>query len=155
MERIGFVGAGHMGGAMLRGLAAAEPRPALRVFDAAPGRAAALASELGAETADSPADLAAGCDAVVLAVRPGDLPGVLAALGDTAPLFLSIAAGRRLAWLEGRLPAGARTSAFPSASARRPTPAARARRRPIWRSPGASCPRSETRCPCRKKTSTR
>lgn len=105
---VGFVGAGHMGGAMLRGLAAAAFRPALRVFDAAPGRAAALAAELGAVAADSPADLAAGCDAVVLAVRPGDLPDVLAAFGDAAPLFLSIAAGRRLAWLEERLPAGAR-----------------------------------------------
>ena len=34
---IGFIGAGHMGGAMLRGLAAADFRPALQVFDAAPG----------------------------------------------------------------------------------------------------------------------
>ena len=29
---VGFLGAGHMGGAMLRGLAAADFRPALRVF---------------------------------------------------------------------------------------------------------------------------
>ncbi len=111
MPTIGFIGAGHMGGAMLRGLAAADFRPALRVFDAAPGRAEALAAELGATAASSPADLAAGCDAVVLAVRPGDLPAVLAdlaAAGSTAPLFLSIAAGRRLAWLEERLPSGAR-----------------------------------------------
>lgn len=105
---IGFVGAGHMGGAMLRGLAAAPFRPALRVFDADPARTAALAAETGAEAAASPAALAAGCDAVVLAVRPGDLPGVLAALGTAEPLFLSIAAGRRVAWLEARLPADAR-----------------------------------------------
>ena len=110
VPRIGFVGAGHMGGAMLRGLAAAAFRPALRVFDADPARTAALAAETGAEAAASPAALAAGCDAVVLAVRPGDLPGVLAALAPAAdgPLVLSIAAGRRLAWLEERLPAGAR-----------------------------------------------
>ena len=44
--RIGFIGAGHMGGAMLRGLAASSPRPALQVFDAAPGRAEALAAEI-------------------------------------------------------------------------------------------------------------
>ncbi|MBQ6104138.1 MAG: NAD(P)-binding domain-containing protein, partial [Kiritimatiellae bacterium] len=44
---IGFLGAGHMGGAMLRGLAAADFKPALRVFDAAPGRSEALAAELG------------------------------------------------------------------------------------------------------------
>ena len=105
---IGFVGAGHMGGAMLRGLAAADFKPALRVFDADPARTAALAAQLGATAAASPADLAAGCDAVVLAVRPADLPGVLADLRDPAPLFLSIAAGRRIAWIEERLPAGAR-----------------------------------------------
>ena len=105
---IGFLGAGHMGGAMLRGLAAAPFRPALRVFDAAPGRAEALAAELGAVAAASPADLASGCDAGVLAVGPGDLPALLAALKDTAPLFLSIAAGRTTAWIEERLPAGAR-----------------------------------------------
>lgn len=105
---IGFLGAGHMGGAMLRGLAAADFRPALRVFDAAPGRSEALAAELGAVAASSPADLAAGCDAVVLAVRPGDLPALLAELKDAAPLYLSIAAGRRIAWIEERLPAGAR-----------------------------------------------
>ena len=126
---VGFLGAGHMGGAMLRGLAAASPRPALRVFDAAPGRAEALAAEIGAEAAASPAALAAACDVVVLAVRPGDLPSLLNSLADifdppttrppdhqttrppdhpTAPLFLSIAAGRTTAWLEERLPAGAR-----------------------------------------------
>ena len=43
---IGFIGAGHMGGAMLRGLAAADFKPALRVFDADPARTAALAAEL-------------------------------------------------------------------------------------------------------------
>ena len=74
---VGFLGAGHMGGAMLRGLAAADFRPALRVFDAAPGRAEAIAAELGAVAAASPADLAAECDAVILAVRPGDLPALL------------------------------------------------------------------------------
>ena len=110
---VGFLGAGHMGGAMLRGLAAASPRPALLVFDAAPGRAEALAAEIGAEAAASPAALAAACDVVVLAVRPGDLPSLLNSLADlsdhpTAPLFLSIAAGRTTAWLEERLPAGAR-----------------------------------------------
>jgi pyrroline-5-carboxylate reductase len=108
---VGFLGAGHMGGAMLRGLAAASPRTALRVFDAAPGRAEALAAETGAVAAASPADLAAGCDAVVLAVRPGDLPALLESLGAVppeGPLFLSIAAGRTTAWIEARLPAGSR-----------------------------------------------
>ena len=106
--RIGFIGAGHMGGAMLRGLAASSPRPALQVFDAAPGRAEALAAEIGGTAAASPAALADGCDVVVLAVRPADLPAVLEQLRPTAPLFLSIAAGRTTAWIEARLPAGAR-----------------------------------------------
>jgi len=107
---IGFLGAGHMGGAMLRGLAASPSAPSLRLFDAAPGRAEALAAEIGATADASPEALAAASDVVVLAVRPGDLPGLLPKLASagTRPLFLSIAAGRTTAWLEERLPAGAR-----------------------------------------------
>lgn len=112
---VGFFGAGHMGGAMLRGLAASPAAPALRIFDAAPGRAEALAAQLGpcASASSSPADLAASSDAVVFAVRPADLPELLGTLRDTlpagiSPLWISIAAGRTTSWLEERLPQGAR-----------------------------------------------
>lgn len=109
---ISIAGAGHMGGAILRGLASSPERPALRVFDADPARAAALAAETGAEASPGAAECAAGADAVVAAVRPADMPALLAALSPAVspegPLVLSIAAGRTTAWIEGLLPAGAR-----------------------------------------------
>ena len=109
---IGIAGAGHMGGAILRGLAASPQKPALRVFDSDAARASALAAETGADPAPDAAACAAGCDAVVCAVRPGDMPGLLAALAPAAtpggPLVLSIAAGRTTAWIESLLGPGAR-----------------------------------------------
>ena len=109
---IGIAGAGHMGGAILRGLATCPQKPALRVFDSDAARAAALAAETGACAAPDAAACAAGCDAVVCAVRPADMPALLAALVPAAtpdgPLVLSIAAGRTTAWIESLLPPGAR-----------------------------------------------
>lgn len=111
---VGFIGAGHMGGAMLRGLAASPLSPRLLVFDAAPGRAAQLAASIGpaAAAADSASALVSGSDVVVLAVRPADLPMLLDELRTARPasshLFLSIAAGRTTSWLEERLPPASR-----------------------------------------------
>lgn len=101
-----------MGGAILRGLAAAQEKPLLRVFDADPARLAAIAAETGARAAESAAECASGADAVVAAVRPADMETLLSSIAPAAtpdgPLVLSIAAGRTTAWIEERLPAGAR-----------------------------------------------
>lgn len=108
---ISLIGVGHMGGAILKALInrnLAAPQDVL-IADAAPGRAEQLQAELGVRVA-APAEMTAASDVIILAVRPGDLAGVLSTLPRDAvqkPLFLSIAAGRRLAWLEGLLP-GAR-----------------------------------------------
>ena len=109
---IAIAGAGHMGGAILRGLASSPLAPSLKVFDADQTRAAAIAAETGAEVAPGAAECAAGCAAVVCAVRPADMPALLSALAPAAapdgPLVLSIAAGRTTPWIESLLPPGAR-----------------------------------------------
>ena len=110
--RYAFLGAGQMGGAILdgvlrSGLAAPD---AVTVCDARPARAEELRATRGVRTAATPDEAVAGADVVVLAVKPQDLGPLLDGLDRAAlarPTFLSIAAGKPLAWLEARLP-GAR-----------------------------------------------
>jgi pyrroline-5-carboxylate reductase len=104
--RLGCIGAGSMGGALLRGLLAAERvKPAELVFyDPDPGRRQVLA-KLGVEAALNNAEVMHS-PVVVLAVKPQILRGVLEEIRDHArprQLVISIAAGVPLAVLEGIL----------------------------------------------------
>ena len=70
-ERIGFVGIGTMGTPMARCVAAKGAT--LVLYDADTARAAQVAGELGASTADSPALLGRGCDVVVTMLPTGQI----------------------------------------------------------------------------------
>ncbi len=112
--RIGVLGVGNMGGAIVRGVVAADlvPREALAIADVDAEKVDALHHECGvAVAADLPA-LAAAADLLVLAVKP---QGVRAALDALAPhvqpdrhCVVSIAAGIPLAALSAPLPQGTR-----------------------------------------------
>lgn len=110
----GFVGVGQMGEAILAGLLArrrARPRD-IRILEASAERAALMRARHGVALAADANDLARSCDVVVLAVKPQDLDALLRGLDPATvrrPLFVSIAAGKTLAWLEERLP-GARVA---------------------------------------------
>jgi len=111
--RIGFIGAGAMAEALAGGLREAGVEgAALRVADPDATRRKRLEEKLGAVAAPDNAGLVSDCDVVVLAVKPGVVPEVLHGLGDCAdrarPLWISIAAGVRIARLEAGLGAGAR-----------------------------------------------
>lgn len=98
---LGFLGAGNMGEAMIRGLLAAKLRPPdqVVVYDAAPGRAEQLRARFGVAAAESAVEMLRACGTVVVAVKPQALPGVLsgiprgAARGKT---FVSIVAGAKV-----------------------------------------------------------
>lgn len=112
--RIGFLGAGAMASALAGGLAAAGiPRAQLLASEPDAARRASFERALGATAADN-ASVVARSELVVLAVKPGVVPQVLAelaALPDSVrlrALWISIAAGVPLARLEAGLPAGAR-----------------------------------------------
>jgi pyrroline-5-carboxylate reductase len=111
--RIGFLGAGAMGEALAGGLLASGVRAAsLRLSDPDPARRKRVEQALGLATTDDNAALVAASDLVVLAVKPQVAPGVLATLAgepDVArPLWISIAAGIRIARLEAALGEGVR-----------------------------------------------
>jgi pyrroline-5-carboxylate reductase len=105
--KIGFIGAGKMAEAFISGMLAKQvcnPRDLL-LSDLDVDRLAALRAQYGVDTLGENAAVVERCDAVVLAVKPQHLDGVL---DDIAPLasgrlFVSIAAGCRLASLEARL----------------------------------------------------
>ena len=103
--RIGFLGAGNMASAMIRGLRAKGLSPAdVAAFDVCADKVAALSADCGLTVADSAADLIARSDVVVLAVKPQMLKEALAdlqpALAAADPLIVSIAAGTPLQTLE-------------------------------------------------------
>lgn len=102
--RIGFVGAGAMAEALTGGLrAAGVDAGRLRLADPDPERRRAVAERLGVAVGDDNAALVEASDVVVLAVKPGVVPSVLAALAEgpdpARPLWISIAAGVRLSRL--------------------------------------------------------
>lgn len=112
MKRIGFVGAGNMAGALVRGLLDTKRYRARDVWasDAEPRQCRRLARAYGVGTAADNATLVADTAVIVLAVKPQVMEAVLA---DIRPhvrrqLFVSIAAGVPTARLEAGLGGRAR-----------------------------------------------
>ena len=103
--RIAFIGAGNMGRAIIAALLrSGHPASAIAVGEPQAAACAALVSDFGVTaSADNLAALR-GAELVVLAVKPQDLPRVLAplraALAQARPVVLSIAAGIRVASLQ-------------------------------------------------------
>jgi pyrroline-5-carboxylate reductase len=112
-QRVGFVGAGAMAEALAGGLAAAGvDAQRMRAADPDPARRERFEAMLGIAACEDNAAVVAQSDVVVLAVKPQVVAAVLADLAGgpdlSHPLWISIAAGVRLATLEAKLPAGAR-----------------------------------------------
>jgi len=105
---IGFIGAGTMGQALMRGLLAQGVSPrAIRATDANPQTRARVRRQLRIQATGRNADVARRADVVILAVKPPQFPEVVGELtGVVRPrqLVISIAAGITLRWLEQRLP---------------------------------------------------
>jgi pyrroline-5-carboxylate reductase len=106
--KVGFVGAGNMGGGLARGWAAAGDEPgapeAMLFADADPERARRLAEEVGGEAIEGNVALADGSDLVVLAVKPNVLDEVAPDLVQAGTPVLSILAGTTLKTLHEALP---------------------------------------------------
>lgn len=110
---LGFLGFGNMGQAIYRGLIAANTlRPGqIAVFDVDARKTALVAEET--HHADFLADLAARSDILILAIKPQDLGPALEQLAAAAPadaLYISIAAGIGIEYIQERLGEGARVA---------------------------------------------
>ena len=112
-DKIGFIGAGKMGSAIIKGILGAGlvDRSRLAASDPVEALGKALVEETGVRFMQDNAALVEASDIVLLAVKPQvmddmlkDLP--VASLGDR--LWISIAAGVPISRIEGLLPEGTR-----------------------------------------------
>jgi pyrroline-5-carboxylate reductase len=106
--RLGFIGAGNMGGAIIKGYIAAGAGDAktVTVFDKDAEKLSAFAAETGVAKAESIEALTRAADTVVLAVKPNNFEEVLpelAAAPATDRLVISMAAGVSIAYIAGFL----------------------------------------------------
>jgi pyrroline-5-carboxylate reductase len=106
--KVGFVGAGNMGGGLARGWAAAKGEPgapeSMLFSDADAERARKLAEDLDGEAVQGNRALAEASDLVVLAVKPSVLEAVAPELVEAGTPVLSILAGTSLETLGEALP---------------------------------------------------
>lgn len=108
-KRVGFLGAGNIGEAMIRGLlqAGLVPPEDVAASDARPDRLVQLARQYRVRTCASNVQLVAESDVVVLAVKPQILMAVckeIAAVATDARLIVSVAAGVSTETLRAHLP---------------------------------------------------
>ena len=97
--RLGLIGAGNMASALARGIG----EPAL-VCDLEPGKAEALAQELGGQALRTNTELAEQADVVVLCHKPKQLEEVAQEVAPHARAVVSILAGVTTEALEGVYP---------------------------------------------------
>ncbi len=112
-KKIGFIGGGQMGEALIRGILQAQLVTADRilVMDPADSRRAALAEQYSVEVHESTAPIWSECGIVILAVKPQIMEKVLQdnrAMIAESHLLISIAAGIPLSFLEEHAPANSR-----------------------------------------------
>jgi pyrroline-5-carboxylate reductase len=110
---IGFLGAGKMATALAQGFIRAELVSPKQIIAADPSENAmeAFSREIGAKTTAFNPDVAKFAQTLILAVKPDQVPGVLAEIREGLTdnhLLISIAAGVPIAKLEGGLAPGAR-----------------------------------------------
>lgn len=103
-----IIGVGRMGSALLRGLISAGFAPTdIRAFDADVDRLL-VAREAGVTACTNAVEAARGAAIIIIAVKPQDVPAVLAEIGPSLTAgqnVLSIAAGLRTSALRAALPA--------------------------------------------------
>ncbi|MEW6359488.1 MAG: pyrroline-5-carboxylate reductase [Planctomycetota bacterium] len=107
-EKIGFIGAGKMGEALMGGIIASDPKRASRMvaFDASADRLAQVNHALKIAPTKSNKEVVGASDVVFLAVKPNVVPDVLKEIRSTLTpkrLLVSIAAGVPLAAIESKL----------------------------------------------------
>ena len=108
-KKIGFVGAGNMAGALIKGLllSGTVGPTQIQASDVREERLAELAKEHGIAVTKDNATLAAWSDVIVLAVKPQIIDKVMVPIASALrpeALVVSIAAGVPIEFIESRLP---------------------------------------------------
>ena len=107
MMKLGFIGCGNMAGAIIRGIlaaGAAEPQEIIGADLSAAAREK-VRTECGIHVTEDNEEVVRNADTVFLTVKPQYLEEVIFGIRETArpeQLFVSIAAGRSISWIEER-----------------------------------------------------
>lgn len=96
--KIGFIGAGNMGGAIIDGLLSAGYKD-IAAYDLNDAAVARL-KEKGVEAKDGIANVCDESDVVIIAVKPQVFDSVLPQIKNTKPIYVSIAAGISIAYMK-------------------------------------------------------
>lgn len=108
--RTALIGTGVMGQAVLSSVIEASGADSVRTHDVRTDVGKAAAQQFGVHWADTIAEAAADADVVIIAVKPGDVPGVLEQLPTAqGQVVVSLAAGVSTKVLASHLPDGAIT----------------------------------------------
>jgi pyrroline-5-carboxylate reductase len=107
-KKVGFVGAGNMGEALIKGLVESSlvPAEAIVIADSRAARAQQIAQQYGVRAAADNTALVRGADVVILAVKPQIMASVLREIMPALtnrPLLVSIAAGVSTATIQAVL----------------------------------------------------
>lgn len=109
--RVAVIGAGNMGGPVVRAMLEAGVRPEnLQIANSSPASSERAAEELGASAARSRGKAVSAADVIVLGVKPYQILDLATELRDAVPagaVVISLAAGITLAQIEDALPEGA------------------------------------------------
>ena len=111
MKKLGFIGVGNMGGAIIKGTNGKLGNTAVFAYDSDPEKLKNL-NLYGATAAPSVSELAKKCDYLLLAVKPQQLDGVLAEIKSAANenlVIISICAGISAEYIRARTFANAKT----------------------------------------------
>ena len=116
---IGFIGAGNMGGAIIRAVCRGTDPAGVLISDLSVEKTAALAAETGCAVAESAAQVAGSCDIVMLCVKPQVLAQTIEGIKPYlhTNLIVSIAAGVTLEKLHGMLGDGPLVRIMPNTPA--------------------------------------
>jgi pyrroline-5-carboxylate reductase len=112
-KRIGFIGGGKMGSALINGILSRDLLPAgnITVSDAAKERLEDIKKTCGVRVSEDNKKTAKGADIIILAVKPQNMAEVLEEISgilDKNKLIISIAAGISTQYIEGYIKKGAR-----------------------------------------------
>ena len=133
-SKIGFIGAGNMAEAIIKGLAGnGKAKPDISAYDPNEERLHLLEQSYGVRAAASNSDLVKSCDIIFLAVKPQIFGKVLKEINtefSAAKLLLSIMAGISTARIEEQLSGAAQ--AYPG-HAQHPGPGRPGGHRPVRR----------------------
>ena len=104
--KIGLIGTGNMGSAILRGYLATHKNEGttLYAFDKDQEKLETLAKELGLVASRSIEDLVEECDIIIIAVKPNTFEAVLPQINrsyQSGKILVSIAAGISIGYMEG------------------------------------------------------